>query len=127
MKYEYNGVLYCAAKNIELKRDSSFCQFLSRQGTILYGSILMFCASGNDHVAIIDAYEIARNALDGMKSNIVELNSFTSTRPCVFKVYGQKSLHAIPVTSLHNKCIHITMLEKNYNFITPISNPYEHH
>ncbi len=31
MKYEYNGVLYCAAKNIELKRDSSFCQFLSRQ------------------------------------------------------------------------------------------------
>ena len=127
MKYKHKGVLYCAAKNVELKRDSSYCKFISKQGTILYGSILTFCLSGNDHVAIIEAYEIVQNALDGIKSNIVELNSFTAAHPCVFKIYGLKSLHAVLVTSLLNKCIHISMQEKDYDIITPISNPYEHH
>ena len=57
---------------MELNRDSSYCKFISRQGTILYGSTLTFCLSGKDHVAIIEAYEIAQNALDGIKSNNVE-------------------------------------------------------
>ena len=61
-------MLYQALKNSEQKRNSSLCNFISREGTMCFGSIHCFCLCGEIHVAIIETFESIKDAFEGMRS-----------------------------------------------------------
>lgn len=127
-RYKQNGILYKTWKNADQLRNSSVCKFLTANGTQLFGSIQYFCLSATVPVAIIAAFRPAKDAFEGVeRATIPDLNLFSLTNSCVFKVEKVQQLQAVPVSSILTKCVCISIPSKPYYFIVTVPNSYEHH
>ncbi len=130
-RYKFNGVLYQTWKSSKQLRNSSVCKFRNVHGITQVGSIRCFCLCDKVPVAIIAVFGAIKDAFEEVQNaTIPELNTFSLTNSCVFKVDKLSVLQqfqATPVSSIAIKCVHIAMKSKPFDFIVPMPNSYEHH
>lgn len=129
-RYKQSGILYTTWKNSKQLRNSSECQFTARNGTVMFGSIRCFCFCSHTPVAIIASYGQVEDAFQRVPlSRIHDLNTHSLMKSCIFQVekLSNANLQAVAISSIINKCIHISTDSELYHFIIPIPNSYEHH
>ena len=133
-RYWLNGVLYKSWKKSEKLRNSSVCKFKKVDGRIAFGSIhYCFCFCAKIPVGIIAVFNCnyVKDPFEEMlPATIPELNPYLLTNSCILKVRKlsiSKEFIAVPVFSITNKCVHISMKSKEHDFIVCMPNPYEHH
>lgn len=127
-RYKLNGVLYRKWKDSEQLRNSSVCKFKTECGLPAFGSIHCFCFCNKIPVAILAVFESVRDAFEGVQaSTISEINSFLTTKSCIFKFSSSREFKAVPVSSILLKCVHIPIESKPFDFVVPLPNSYEHH
>lgn len=80
-----SGILYTTCKNSKQLRNSSECQFTTRNGTLSFGSVQCFCVCAQMPIAIIATYGLAKDAFEKVpRSRIHDLNTLSQTKSCIF-------------------------------------------
>ena len=107
-------------------RNSSICIF-KHESQMLFGSIMQFCFSKGETVAVIRVFEhIQRSLLDSVDSpRIPELNhsvceDIDNYIFCVKKLSLTNLILAVPALSLCAKCVHIPLKGSPYDYIVVI-------
>lgn len=127
-RYKLNGVVYQVWNNNRL-RNSSTCKFKRANGMTAYGSIRCFCLCGKQPIAIIATFSSVKDAFESLRrASIAELNSYSMVNSCIYsaeKLSTSLNLHAVLVSSIMTKCVHIP--SNSCDYIVPFPNTYEHH
>ena len=124
----YKSTIYSVYKEGKC-RNGSICVNQDQTG-LHFGSILNFCFSKNNLVAIIKTLnEVNQHFFDGIRSpSLSDLDSTTCNdiNNFLFCVTPADSLlHAIPISSILAKCVCIPV--RNSLFVITIPNMFEHH
>ncbi len=102
-RYKLNGVLYQVFNNKRL-RNSSTCKFKSVNGMAAFGSIC-----DKQSIAIIATFSSVKDAYENLRpASIAELNSYSTVNSCIYSAEKlSTSFHAVPVSSIIAKCVHV--------------------
>lgn len=124
----YKSTIYSVYKEGK-RRNGSICVYQDQTG-LHFGSILNFCFSKNNLVAIMKTLnEVNRHFLDRIRSpSISDLDSTSCNdiNNFLFCVTPADSLlHAIPISSILVKCVCIPV--RSSLFVITIPNMFEHH
>ena len=128
------SILYTTRKNEDQRvRNSSICIF-KHESQLLFGSIMQFCFSKGETVAVIRVFEhVQQSLLDSVDSpRIPELNysvceDIDNYIFCVKKLSLTNLILAVPALSLCAKCVHIPLKGSPYDYIVVIPNMFEYH
>ena len=128
------SILYTARKNNDQRvRNSSICIF-RHESQLLFGSIMQFCFSNGETVAIINVFEhVQQSLLDSVDlPRIPELNhsmceDINNFIYCVKKLSLTNVILAVPVISLCAKCVHIPIKGSPFDYIVAIPNMFVYH
>lgn len=131
-KIRHKSILYTTKKE-NASRDGSVFFY---QSTLFFGSIVQFCFSAKDLVVLVEVFDqVGKGILDNIHSptnprlSHSTCNGITDYIFCVKKLSCSKHtrVHAISVSSIFAKCVHIPVKDTAFDYIITMPNMFEHH